>query len=281
MDPSTRRDLRGTFDAAAKSYAAARPSYPGAAVAFLLGDHDQDVLDLGAGSGALTRLLHRQAARVIAAEPSTNLLQALRESSPDAAVVEAGAEHLPFAGASFDVVTVATAFHWFDPIRALPEIARVLRLRGHLGLVWNTRIVNQGWTAEFDGLLRSAQPSTLQGDWGTGSVRVLSGHPLFTEPDYAEFAHVQQLDKAGLLDLVASRSYVIALSPEAHTSLLDRASALFASAADDSGHVQMPYVAKCWRAAVRRPSAAVISAAVQAAPVAASPGSSSAAAEPA
>lgn len=252
MDPATRHHLKGTFDAAATGYAKSRPTYPESAVAFLLGDHVDDVLDLGAGSGALTRLLHERTASVVAGEPSHNLLRELRRSSPETASAAARAELLPFHDASFDVVTVATAFHWFDPARALPEIARVLRSSGHLGLVWNTRSVTTAWESELDLLLRSAQPSSLQGDWATDAISALTSHPLFTEPTYAEFAHTQQLGRATFIELVASRSYVIALETPIRAELLDRVATLFDASADTSGYVQMSYRARCWRSPVRR-----------------------------
>jgi SAM-dependent methyltransferase len=248
MDADTRRRLRGRFDEVAGSYAAGRPSYPEAAVDWLVGGRAvTDVLDLGAGGGALTRALATRAARVVAAEPSRNLLVELRTVSPAISAVESAAERLPFLDASFDAVTVATAFHWFDHDRALPEIARVLRPGGRLGLVWNTREIGESWTRELGELLTSVQPPGLRGDWGTNSVRALDGSVSFSAPEYAKFRHTQRLDLAGLLNLVASRSYVVALEPHVRSSLLSDVTALFDSNADPGGSVEMTYRCQCWR----------------------------------
>lgn len=252
MDTSTRGRLQGTFDSAARRYAAARPTYPAEAVAWLVSATPVTVLDLAAGSGALTRALLGRGGIVVAAEPSRNLLLELTAEAPRALAVRAAAEGLPFANAAFDVVTVATAFHWFEPERALPEIARVLRAGGRLGLVWNTRQLADPWAREFDALLRAAQPSTLRGEWGTDSVRALDDSSYFEPPEHAGFPHTQRLDRSGLVDLVASRSYVIALDDSTRQDVLAAAAALFDSAADADGYVELSYVADCWRSTSRR-----------------------------
>lgn len=246
------------FGQAAARYAASRPGYPEPAVDWLIAGRPGDALDLGAGSGALTRALTSRVPRVVAAEPSHDLLIELRDRSPTALAVRAGAEQLPFADASFDVVTVATAFHWFDPQRALPEIARVLRPAGHLALVWNTRDSTTPWTQELDLVLRSAQPPTLRGDWGTDSVHALDSSPWFAPPERADFDHTQMLSLGGLRGLVASRSYVIALDPAAREALLAQVSALFEQYAQAGDELALPYRTQCWRSFLSAPQAGMV-----------------------
>ena len=150
------------FASAADVYERARPSYPAAAVAWIaeraaLGP-GRTVLDLGAGTGKLTRLLVPTGARVIAVEPLAEMRAKLEEVVPGVVVLEGTAEDLPLGDGSIDVVTCAQAFHWFDLDLALPELHRVLAADGLLVLVWNTRDLDdplQGAIEELLGPYRS------------------------------------------------------------------------------------------------------------------------------
>lgn len=254
MDEATRTRLGGGFDAGAAHYLDSRPAYPLAAVEWLVEGGARDVLDLGAGGGALTESLLPLCDLVVAVEPSAALLSGLVARLPGSAsaVLRGLAEALPFAAGTFDAVTVGTAFHRMDPDAALPEIARVLRPGGRLGLVWNDRDTSTPWVAELSRLLRSAQPPELTGDWGAGSASALDSAADFVGVETAEFAHAQRLDCAMLVDLAASRSYVIALDPDRRTRLLAEVGALFDAHAGPDGTLDLPYIARCWRATRRR-----------------------------
>jgi SAM-dependent methyltransferase len=96
------------------------------------------VLDLGAGSGRLTRELAARFDSVIAVEPDDEMRGLI-----DVGTVLCGsAEKIPRTDASVDAVFVGEAFHWFDAARAISEIARVLRPRGALSVIsthwWET-----------------------------------------------------------------------------------------------------------------------------------------------
>ena len=134
-----RRKQAASFAGVADVYERSRPGYPEAAVVWLAGSTPGDVVDLGAGTGKLTRSLVALGHRVTAVEPLEEMLAQLRASVPAARALTGGAEAIPLPDASIDVVTCAQAFHWFDHDRALAEIARVLRPGGRIALVWNMR----------------------------------------------------------------------------------------------------------------------------------------------
>jgi SAM-dependent methyltransferase len=99
--------------------------------------NDATVLDLGAGTGKLTRVLAERYARVIAVEPLAELRDVLSERVPEAEVRDGRAEEVPLGDAEVDAVFVGQAFHWFANDVAVAEIARVLRAGGVLALLWN------------------------------------------------------------------------------------------------------------------------------------------------
>ena len=77
------------------------------------------------------------------------MLELLSNSLPDTPALLGTAEEIPLPDDSVDAVLVAQAWHWFDPERAVKEVARVLRPGGRLGLVWNTRDERLGWVKDL------------------------------------------------------------------------------------------------------------------------------------
>lgn len=140
----------------ADRYERGRSGYPDEAVAWLTRvlevDSDSTVVDLAAGTGKLTRLLVPAAGRVVAVEPVTAMRGELARVVRGARVVAGTAEAIPLADSSAHALTVAQAFHWFDPARALPEMHRVLCPGGHVGLVWNRADTSVPWVARLDEL---------------------------------------------------------------------------------------------------------------------------------
>jgi ubiquinone/menaquinone biosynthesis C-methylase UbiE len=131
-----------SFGRRAAEYDRARPEYSPKALdlaASRLGlGPESEVLDLGAGTGKLTRQLVERFARVTAVEPDQSMLAVLSQVTDCYLALEGRAEAIPLADESVDAVFAGQAFHWFDTDVALPEIARVLRPEGGLVLIWNT-----------------------------------------------------------------------------------------------------------------------------------------------
>ena len=149
MNPDVREVRALSFASVAESYERSRPGYPDDAVSWLAGTDPLDVVDLGAGTGKLTRSLVALGHRVTAVEPLPEMLAHLRDAVPEVTAVEGGAEAIPLPDASADIVTVAQAFHWFDHGPALDEIARVLRPGGRVALIWNVRDEGEEWVTEL------------------------------------------------------------------------------------------------------------------------------------
>ena len=148
-----------SFDRAAASYAANRPSYPPAlfdAIEELAGRplKDARVADIGAGTGLATALLKARGADVVAVEPGPGMASQFRLRLPDVPLVLGDGNRLPLASESIDFLTYAQAWHWTDRRRSVPEALRVLRSRGALALWWNDSDSTVSWTAEQDARLR-------------------------------------------------------------------------------------------------------------------------------
>jgi SAM-dependent methyltransferase len=98
---------------------------------------DATVLDLGAGTGKLARILADRYAGVIAIEPLGELRAILAARVPTADVRDGVAERIPVGDGEADAVFAGQSFHWFANDVAVGEIARVLRPGGVLAMMWN------------------------------------------------------------------------------------------------------------------------------------------------
>ncbi len=224
-----------SFDRAADAYERGRPPYPAEVVAWAVPAGARRVLDLGAGTGKLTRVLVDAGLDVVAVEPSARMREQLAGAVPEATALEGAAERIPLADGSVDAVVVAQAWHWVDPAVAVPEVARVLRPGGTLSLIWNIRDHSEPRVARLDELLRRH----TRGELDTAPV---IGEP-FGAPERTEIRWRHRLTRAELLDMVASRSYVIVLPDDERERLLADVAALVG----DAGEIEMPYVTRCTR----------------------------------
>jgi SAM-dependent methyltransferase len=231
-----------SFAAVADAYERSRPGYPEAAVRWLVGDEPLDIVDLGAGTGKLTRSLVELGHRVTAVEPLPEMIAHLRTAVPGATAVEGGAEAIPLAAGSADVVTAAQAFHWFDHRPALHEIVRVLRPGGSIALVWNTRDDREPWMAQL-----SEEAIGREAVEERDAAAPVEESGLFEAVERASFPHGQRLDRETLVDLVLSRSYCAVLTPEERAPVFDRVERIFAEHAV-GGMLELLYVTECFRA---------------------------------
>jgi SAM-dependent methyltransferase len=140
-----------SFGAIAEDYDRFRPAPPDALVEWLLPARCDAALDIGAGTGALTRALVPRAGSVTAAEPDRRMSAVLAAREPNAGVVSARAELLPLRDGCVDAVVGSSMWHWVDEAVAATEAARVLRPGGVLGLLWSGPDRSQGWLAELLG----------------------------------------------------------------------------------------------------------------------------------
>jgi SAM-dependent methyltransferase len=234
-----------SFGAVADAYERARPGYPDQAVRWMLGDRPLTVVDVGAGTGKLTRQLVAAGHDVVAVEPLAEMRAQLEAAVPQARALAGSAEAIPLPSSSADAVVAAQAFHWFDHERALPELARVLRPHGVLGLIWNMRDDSVEWMARLSGLLGAERIDYEGHSWDR-----VADTGLFTPLEHRTFPFSQRVDAETLRSLVTSRSYVAMLSPDERKTLLAAVDRVYDDAAGPDGAV-VPYVTHAFRAVAR------------------------------
>lgn len=240
-----------SFGSVADVYERGRPGYPAAVLDWLLHrvpERAPRVVDLGAGTGKLTRLLQERVAggeqggEVIAVEPSAGMREQLVRAVPGATVLAGSAERMPLEDSSVDAVLAAQAWHWVDPGRAVPEVARVLKPGGTLGLVWNMRDARVPWIRSLTDLMG------FEADSDRESQAPTIGSP-FGPVDRLDIEWSNPVAAEDVVAMVASRSYVITLSLHDREALFDRVRELLATHPDLAGRsvIDVPYVARCSR----------------------------------
>ena len=165
------------FGRAAREYELGRPEWPAelldrVVVELGLGP-EAAVLDLGAGTGKLTRALVPRFARVVAVEPDDAMRAVLENVVPGVEARAGNAEAIPLGEQEVDAVFSAEAFHWFATRKALREIVRVLRSRGGLAVFWNIPLEFPDIGEEADAAIDEAfsrggapgLPRVLSGEW--------------------------------------------------------------------------------------------------------------------
>ncbi|HKP19045.1 MAG TPA: class I SAM-dependent methyltransferase [Gaiellaceae bacterium] len=205
----------------AESYERRRPSYlpelvDWVAARLALGP-GKTVVDVAAGTGKLTRQLAATGSRVIAVEPLDEMRAQLEAAVPGAESLPGRAEALPLPDGSADAITVASAIHWFDLDRALPEFHRVLRPGGGLAVLGQGRALDDPLQRALQEIVGRYLPDPAEyGSW-RGEVE-RSG--LFGPPETIHGSFEQILDADGLAERIATISYIARLSDEERADVL-------------------------------------------------------------
>ncbi|MCM0675503.1 class I SAM-dependent methyltransferase [Micromonospora phytophila] len=235
-----------SFGAAAADYDRFRPRYPVPAVRWALDGVETAarVVDLGAGTGILTRAVLALGHEVLPVEPDPGMRAQLDAATPGVTALAGSAESLPLPDGAADAVLVGQAYHWFDKERAHAEIARVLRPGGTFAPIWNTRDESVGWVA------RLSRIADLRDTAGNLVEKTTDFGPAFGPVELAEFAHRTTLSPEEVIGMLHTRSYWLTAGPAERERVDRELRELFATHPDLAGRetVELPYKTLVFRA---------------------------------
>jgi SAM-dependent methyltransferase len=223
----------GSGDGWAADYERARPGWPSKVVDVPGLAPTATVLDLGAGTGKLTRVLASTFDHVIAVEPADAMRRILETACPEAETLPGAAQSIPLADSSVDAVFAAQAFHTFDDEHAVAEIARVLRPGGVAVLMWN--VPAGPWepsAARAEAFLNERGPDEVSYiPLDLGGPRYTPGEWPLTEPTFEQLEEMrlpnpQRLDRDRLVTFYATMDWVADLPDGERLPLLERVRSL-------------------------------------------------------
>jgi SAM-dependent methyltransferase len=249
-DVSTAAEKRAmSFGAVSDRYAQFRPPPPAEVLDVLLPAGAGAVVDVGAGTGNLTRLLVQRVQRVSAVEPDPRMRRVLAERVPQATALEASAEQMPLPDGSQDAVLASSAWHWVDARRAVPEAARVLRAGGRLGVIWTSPDREQEWVLKLWSMMRPDGPA-LGRERKRRKLRLPAGTPFAPEHGPLAVRYTRRFTRQQLHGLAGTYSGVITLPDkqrQAFMAQLEQRLAADDRFIDPAG-IDVPMVAYCWYA---------------------------------
>ena len=233
LPPQDKAARAGSFGAVASHYERYRPGPPVAAVDWILPNHVAMSVDLGAGTGALTRLLIERADEVVAIEPDDQMRAVLLAEAPGTRALKGRGEAMPIPDSCADAVLASSSWHWMDPIPTLHEVSRVLVPGGTLGALWTGPDPEGPFLVQAQALLAEesqggADTSAVDGGKGgselaslimgdarrqSSSLEIPPGFP-FDQPEHEVFTWDLALDADELIGLLGTFSWLITMPEE-------------------------------------------------------------------
>ena len=233
-------EQRLSFGPAAGLYDRVRPRYPVPALRWMLGARPVKVVDLGAGTGILTRQLLDLGHEVLPVEPDAGMRAALDQATPGIRSQAGSAEEIPLPDGAVDAVVAGQAYHWFNRGRAHPEIARVLKPGGVFAPVWNDRDERVEWLTELSALVDDVH--------GHEDLEITSFGEWFGPVEQADFEFSVPHTPDSVVELMRSRSYYLTAGPERQRRIDEGVRSI---AARNGEEFPLPYVTHAFRAAKR------------------------------
>ncbi|MGM0555540.1 MAG: class I SAM-dependent methyltransferase [Myxococcota bacterium] len=229
-------------------YVKYRPTYPEAAIDWL---EDRGTLvpgvktaDIGAGTGIWTDQLRARGFPVWAVEPNDPMRQVALDAfagSSIVSVLDGAAEHTKLPESTFELITAAQAFHWFDPVAARTEFERILTDDGQVALLWNTRRTEgEAFLEDYESLIVEFGTDYTRVDHRKARGRVadfFGGESAF---EYTSFRNARMHDFEGVRGRLESCSYIPTPDHERYNEMIAALRDLF-DEHEHGGDIEMKY----------------------------------------
>jgi SAM-dependent methyltransferase len=242
-NPTTR------FSNRVENYLKYRPSYPKEAIEFIETEFglqkEHRVVDIGSGTGLFAELFLQKGYKVVSVEPNAEMRKAAEEKLGKYEGFTSShhmAEQTGLKSHSVDLITVATAFHWMEPVATKKEFNRILKPGGHIALVWNIRKTDSPFLKAYHELKQQFSTEPRRNYIDEEVIRA-----FFAPRDMKtqSFPNVQMLDFDGLKGQLLSSSYIPLPGHQSYGTMISTLVQLF-DIYGKNGFVKMEYETKLY-----------------------------------
>jgi SAM-dependent methyltransferase len=232
------------------NYIQYRLSYPEHIAPFLEANlgmkKDQRIADIGSGTGLFAEILLKKGYRVTCIEPNEDMRQAAEKKLlhyEGYSSRNRRAEQTGLRNHSVDLITVAQAFHWMEPIATKKEFKRILKPGGHTVLAWNFRLLHTDFLREYDQLKK--QFSIEKNLASQVEKKDIEGFLYPGKVNLQKFSNVQWLDFDALKGQLLSSSYIPLPGHASYDTMISSLVQLFV-AYNVNGFIKMEYETKLY-----------------------------------
>jgi SAM-dependent methyltransferase len=243
-------DPKQRFSGHAEYYAKYRPSYPYSVLEYMereLGFSAKSlVADAGSGTGIFAEMLAQNGNRVFGIEPNDEMrkiAEANLSSNRNFTSIKGSAEATTLPATSVDFITAAQSFHWFDHAKARQEFRRILREKGWVILLWNTRLTNTSFLEAYDRMIKGSTVERRGIKHEDITEELLSS--FLGKYRSVELSNFQECDEAALKGRVLSASYVPLPGDPSYARLVESLGELFRQY-EVGGRVRFEYLTELY-----------------------------------
>ena len=213
-------------------YAIGRPGYAPAAVEFIVREllpPGGKVADIGSGTGKFSKDLITRCIDTYCVEPNADMrsqAESLFRDDPHFFSIAAPAEHTTLPDHCVDMVTAASAFHWFDTDAFRAECRRILKPGGYVVLLMNSRTYTDEFTRRQHEICVETCPGFISLHHGLDKTLPKLDQFFGDSLQYAEFDHPLEYTRTNFINRCLSSSYAPANAPDGSNPYTDRIAAL-------------------------------------------------------
>jgi SAM-dependent methyltransferase len=241
----------GDFSELAGHYAKYRPAYSPLVRNVIVGllPVGAKTADIGAGTGIWSQMLLEAGCRVDAVEPNAAMRLAGAARRPRLNWVEGSAERTGLSKGLYDLVSMASSFHWPDFDRAVAEFGRLLKSGGYFAALWNTRDISGNTLLEkIEAKLHELVPglkrvSSGRSEFTASLEKRLRACGVFEDVFYLEGRHTEQQTPKRYIGLWQSVNDVrVQAGPECFQRFLD----YLVEETSGVEHINAVYLTRAW-----------------------------------